>query len=134
MERTLAMAAYRLLLPCEPQYLVESSLHIRCAVELFRVRRRLRMHTALHAGTGEKGARSKRELVFTPFPYPPPFAAIVTCTPEESSLASAGCASTFAVVVPRRYASLLSVYARSPFLSRLRGRLNVCISVVPFYS
>ena len=74
------MAAYRLLLPCEPQYLVEPSLRIRCAVELFCVRRRLRMHTALHAGTGEKGARSKRELVFTPFSYPPPFAAIVTST------------------------------------------------------
>ena len=59
MERTLAMAAYRLLLPCEAQYLVEPSLHIRCAVELFRVRRRLRMHSALHAGTGEKALAVK---------------------------------------------------------------------------
>ena len=65
--RTLAIAAYRLLPPCEPQYLVEPSLRIRCAAELFCVRRRLRMHTVLHAGTVEKGARSKRELVFTPF-------------------------------------------------------------------
>ena len=67
MERTLAMAAYRLLLPWEPQHLVESSLHIRCAVELFRVRRRLRMHATLHAGTGEKGARSKKGARFHPF-------------------------------------------------------------------
>ena len=50
----------------------------------------------------------------------------------NASLASAGCASNCAVVVPRRYASILSVYARSSFSSRLRGRLNVCISVVPF--
>ena len=63
-----------------------------------------------------------------------PFASYRDKYPEESSLASAGCASTFAVVVPRRYASLLSVYARSPFSSRLRGRLNVRISVVPLYS
>ena len=87
-------------------------------------------HPVLHAGTAETGGRKRRRVSF----LSSPFASYRDKYPEESSLASAGCASTFAVVVPRRYASLLSVYARSPFSSRLRGRLNVCISVVPFYS